>query len=64
MYGKAQSLRHRLDPSTAECLAEVLYEVGQTFFEQKKNCAMAIKWFERAYDFLNTQVLDISTAQA
>lgn len=58
MYGKSQSLRHRLDPPTAESLAEVLYEIGQTFFQKKNNSAMAIKWFERAYDFLNTQMLE------
>lgn len=58
MYGKSQSLRHRLDPPTAECLAEVLYEIGQTFSQKRNNKAMAIKWFERAYDFLNTQALE------
>lgn len=58
MYGKSQSHRHRFDPPTAECLAEVLYEIGQTFAQKKNNSSMAAKWFERAYDFLNTQALE------
>ncbi|KAK7920786.1 hypothetical protein PG985_008808 [Apiospora marii] len=58
LYGKTQSLRHRLDPSTAETLADALYEVGESCLG-KQDFAMATKWLERAYDFLRSQDLEM-----
>ncbi|KAK7977888.1 hypothetical protein PG996_003939 [Apiospora saccharicola] len=58
LYGKTQSLKHRLDPSTAEALADALYEVGESCLG-KQDFAMATKWLERAYDFLSSQDLEM-----
>ncbi|KAK8038870.1 hypothetical protein PG993_007281 [Apiospora rasikravindrae] len=58
IYGKTQSLRHRLEPTTAESLADAIYEIGESCLG-KQDFTMATKWLERAYDFLSSQDLEM-----
>ncbi|KAI8294264.1 Transcriptional regulator [Colletotrichum sp. SAR11_240] len=57
MYDKGQPTIQTLDPSSAELLTEVLFEIGKDF-SKKGDFKMAVKWLERAYDIINSQELD------
>lgn len=57
MYSKSMSAKQYFDPSTAESLADVLYEIGKDFL-LKENHTMAIKWLDRASEVLDGQELD------
>ncbi|KAI9832360.1 MAG: hypothetical protein M1826_002046 [Phylliscum demangeonii] len=54
LFREASLARKTLDPSTAENLADLLYEIGRDLLRQKRD-AMAAKWLERAYDALCRQ---------
>ncbi|KAL0941625.1 uncharacterized protein CTRU02_204388 [Colletotrichum truncatum] len=57
MYNKGQPTIQTLDPSSAEKMTEVLFEIGKDL-SKKKNYNLAVKWLERAYDIINSQELD------
>ncbi|KAL2171836.1 hypothetical protein VTG60DRAFT_1533 [Thermothelomyces hinnuleus] len=57
MYSKAERLRPFLTPDYAERLADVLYEIGKSLSD-RSDFTIAIKWFERASDVINSQELD------
>lgn len=63
MYTKALLLERALDPSTAESLADLLFEMGRELLG-KKQFDLAVKWLDRAFAVLNTQELDRLSSDA
>lgn len=57
MYGKASAYLGDVDPSVAENLADLLYEIGRDLLDRHEH-EMAIKWLERSYDALCSQSLE------
>ena len=57
MFNKSMSSKHFFDASTAESLADVLFEMGKDLLG-KKQYAIAVKWLDRAYNILVEQELD------
>lgn len=51
------SAKQFFDPSTAESLADVLYEMGKDLLN-KQQYAHAVKWLERAGEVMDSQELD------
>jgi hypothetical protein len=63
MYSKSADLRQRLDPTSAEDLTDVLFEIGKSLL-QRNDFSMAVKWLDRAYTFLDSQDLESLTREA
>jgi hypothetical protein len=63
MYTKASLSERLLDPSTAESLADLLFEMGRELLE-KKQFDLAVKWLDRAFTVLNSQELDRLSSNA
>lgn len=63
MFTKCKQLTSALTPSTAETLADLLYEVGKDHLS-KRNYEMAIRWLERAYEALEEQDLELLSPAA
>ncbi|KAK4133190.1 SPO22-domain-containing protein [Trichocladium antarcticum] len=57
MYTKAESLRQFLSSDYAERLADVLYEIGKSL-SSRSDFEIAIKWFERANEVINSPGLE------
>ncbi|KAL2071470.1 hypothetical protein VTL71DRAFT_12705 [Oculimacula yallundae] len=57
MFAKSIAAKHIFDPSTAESLADVLYEIGKDLLTKQKY-SMAVKWLERAGEVLDGQEPD------
>ncbi|KAL2175363.1 meiosis protein SPO22/ZIP4 like-domain-containing protein [Thermothelomyces heterothallicus CBS 202.75] len=57
MYSKAERFRPFLTPAYAERLADVLYEIGKSLSD-RSDFTIAIRWFERASDVINSQELE------
>ncbi|KPM36312.1 hypothetical protein AK830_g10246 [Neonectria ditissima] len=57
MYTKAEDLRHHLDPSSAELMADTLQHIGSDL-SSKGDYVMALKWLRRAYALINGQELE------
>lgn len=57
MYTKAEDLRQFLSTEYAEKLADVLYEIGKSLSD-RGDFALAIKWFERANEVVNSPGLE------
>ena len=57
MFNKSISSKQFFDASTAESLADVLYEMGKDLLG-KKQYAIAVKWLDRAHNVLVDQELD------
>jgi hypothetical protein len=57
MFNKSMASKHFFDASTAESLADVLYEIGKDIL-RKKQYTMAVKWLDRAHNVLVEQELD------
>lgn len=57
MYMNASLSERFLDPSTAESLADLLFEMGKELLG-KKQFNLAAKWLDRAFTVLNSQELD------
>ncbi|KAI9055545.1 hypothetical protein LZ554_000492 [Drepanopeziza brunnea f. sp. 'monogermtubi'] len=57
MFTKSTSAKQFFHPSTAESLADVLYEMGKDLLT-KQQYPMAVKWLERASEVLDGQELD------
>jgi hypothetical protein len=58
MFTKCKQLTSALTPTTAETLADLLYEIGKDALT-KRNYEVAARWLERAYDVLGEQDLDM-----
>ncbi|KAJ0162227.1 hypothetical protein CTA2_4896 [Colletotrichum tanaceti] len=56
MYDKGHLAPQSLDPSSAEKMTEVLYEMGKEL-SKRGDFPMAARWLERAYDVINAQDL-------
>lgn len=63
MYGKSKSFIKEIDPTSAEELADALFEIGDSFL-QKKDYLMAAKWLGRAHELINSQELERLTREA
>ncbi|KAG7115783.1 hypothetical protein HYQ44_007525 [Verticillium longisporum] len=57
MYAKVEQLRASLDPTSAENLAEVLFDTGKRYLADNQ-FSMATRWLGRAYKVINTPALD------
>ncbi|CAG8979159.1 hypothetical protein HYALB_00000293 [Hymenoscyphus albidus] len=57
MYTNAREFKRVFDPSTAESLADVLFELGKSLLASKE-FDLATKWLERALEVLADQELD------
>ncbi|OTB03528.1 hypothetical protein M426DRAFT_73943 [Hypoxylon sp. CI-4A] len=56
LYEKVQGYKNTTDPVSAENLADSLFEIGKDLTE-KKNFPLAVKWLERAYEFIDAPEL-------
>jgi hypothetical protein len=63
MYTKASLSDRFLDPSTAESLADLLFEMGRDLLG-KRQSDLAVKWLDRAFAVLNSQELDRLSSDA
>lgn len=57
MFAKTERLRQYLTRDFAEKLADVLYEIGKSLYG-KGDCAIAVKWLDRANGIINGQELE------
>ncbi|KAK7423893.1 sporulation-specific protein 22 [Neonectria punicea] len=62
MYTKAEGLRHHLDPTSAELMADTLQHIGSDL-SSKGDYSMALKWLRRAYELINGQELERLSAE-
>jgi hypothetical protein len=63
MYAKCKQLAVALTPSSAETLADLLYEMGRDSLG-KREYEAATKWLERAYDTLGEQDMEMFSPEA
>ncbi|KAF1951086.1 SPO22-domain-containing protein [Byssothecium circinans] len=63
MFTKCKQLNRALAPSTAESLADLLYEIGKDMLG-KHNYELGVRWLERAYDILGQHELELLSAEA
>ncbi|KAI1634698.1 meiosis protein SPO22/ZIP4 like-domain-containing protein [Biscogniauxia mediterranea] len=56
VYGKVDNLKHKLEPISAEHIADSLFEIGRGLLA-KDDALRAVKWLERAYELINSQEL-------
>jgi tetratricopeptide (TPR) repeat protein len=63
MFTKCKQLTRSVTPSTAESLADLLYEMGKALLE-KRNYELAVRWLERAYDVLSDQNIEMLSSEA
>jgi len=63
MFAKCKQLDRALTPSSAESLADLLYEIGKDNLT-KRAYEVAIKWLERAHDVLGEQDMELLSPEA
>ncbi|KAI1106803.1 SPO22-domain-containing protein [Jackrogersella minutella] len=63
LYEKVHDCKTETDPVSAENLADSLFEIGKDL-TLKKNFPLAVKWLERAYEFINAQNLEQLSREA
>jgi hypothetical protein len=63
MFVKCKQLTGVLTPSTAETLADLLYEIGKDHLT-KRNYEVAIRWLERANDALGESDMELFSPTA
>lgn len=63
MYAKCKQLTGALTPSSAETLADLLFEMGKDSLT-KRDYEAAIRWLERAYDTLGEQDMEVLSPEA
>ncbi|KAH3908764.1 hypothetical protein HBH56_171760 [Parastagonospora nodorum] len=63
MYAKCKQLAVALTPSSAETLADLLYEMGKDSLS-KRQYEAATRWLERAYDTLGEQDMEMFSPEA
>ncbi|KAI1474952.1 SPO22-domain-containing protein [Daldinia eschscholtzii] len=57
LYEKVQDFKHTANPASAENFADSFFEIGKDL-AAKKNFSLAVKWLERAHEFINHQDLE------
>ncbi|KAK6955428.1 hypothetical protein Daesc_003065 [Daldinia eschscholtzii] len=57
LYEKVQDFKHTANPASAENFADSFFEIGKDL-AAKKNFSLAVKWLERAHEFINNQDLE------
>jgi hypothetical protein len=57
MYKKSIAAKELFDPSTAESMSDVLYEMGKDTLLKGKH-SLAVQWLDRAHEILGTQEVD------
>lgn len=57
LFSQAELVDNRLGPSTAESLADLLYEIGKDLLH-KKQLESAVRWLERSLDVIGEQDLE------
>ncbi|KAI0020392.1 meiosis protein SPO22/ZIP4 like-domain-containing protein [Xylariomycetidae sp. FL0641] len=63
VYSKMKEKKPDSDPTSAEKLADALFEVGKGLSAQK-NFLLAAKWLQRAFEFINSQELEQLSREA
>ncbi|KAL6711348.1 sporulation-specific protein 22 [Coniothyrium glycines] len=63
MFAKCKQLNHVGQAQLLESLADLCYEIGKDRFA-KRDYDLAIRWLERAYDFLGDQESELSSPEA
>ncbi|KAH9898758.1 meiosis protein SPO22/ZIP4 like-domain-containing protein [Xylariomycetidae sp. FL2044] len=63
VFGKVAGLLEAQDPTSAENLADSLFEIGQDLLT-KSQFALAAKWTDRAYQIINCQDLEQLSREA
>jgi hypothetical protein len=63
MFAKCKELYRALTPSSAESLADLLYEIGKDSLT-KRNYEGAIRWLERAHDVLGDQDMELLSPES
>jgi hypothetical protein len=63
MFAKCKQLSTTLTPTSAEILADLLYEIGKDNLT-KRNHEAATRWLERAYDTLGEQDMEMLSPEA
>lgn len=63
MFAKCKQLERSLTPSSAESLADLLYEIGKDNLTKHAYDA-AVKWLERAHDVLGDQDMELLSPEA
>jgi hypothetical protein len=63
MFTKCKHLTGTLTPTSAEALADLLYEIGKDHL-MKRNYEAATRWLERAYDTLGEQSMEMLSPEA
>jgi hypothetical protein len=63
MFAKSKQLSAALTPTSAETLADLLYEIGKDNLT-KRNYEAATRWLERAYDALVDQDMEMLSPEA
>lgn len=63
MFAKCKQLDRNLTPSSAESLADLLYEIGKDNLT-KREYENSVKWLERAHDMLGDQDMELLSPEA
>jgi hypothetical protein len=63
MFSKCKQLITALTPTTAESLADLMFEIGKDNLT-KRNYETAVRWLERAHDLLGEQDLELLSPEA
>jgi hypothetical protein len=63
MFAKCKQFTDVLTASSAETLADLLYEIGKDSMT-KRNFETATRWLERAYDMLGEQDMEFLSPEA
>jgi outer membrane protein assembly factor BamD (BamD/ComL family) len=63
MFAKCKQLSAAHTPTSAETLADLLYEIGKDNLT-KRNYETATRWLERAYDALVDQDMEMLSPEA
>ncbi|KAH8730487.1 meiosis protein SPO22/ZIP4 like-domain-containing protein [Phaeosphaeriaceae sp. PMI808] len=63
MFAKCKHLINALTPNSSENMADLFYEIGKENLK-KRTYETAIRWLERAYDFLGDQSREVLSSEA
>ncbi|KAH7133344.1 meiosis protein SPO22/ZIP4 like-domain-containing protein [Dactylonectria estremocensis] len=62
MYNKSEGLRHHLDAPSAEHMADTLRHIGSEL-SSRGDYPIALKWLRRAHELMNSQALELLSAE-
>ncbi|KAH7122269.1 meiosis protein SPO22/ZIP4 like-domain-containing protein [Dendryphion nanum] len=63
MFTKIKKMHSSIEPSTAEKLADMIYEMGKDALS-KQTYELAVRWLERAHDFLGEHDIESQSIEA